>query len=435
MEPDIRYCKTRDGVSIAYYAIGEGPAVMQMGPIPFRHIRFQWEAPSSLDQQIAAFLTQRRRTFVQFDARGLGSSSRSDDFSLEAFVSDLEAVANELGDEPFDLVATSYSCPIAIAYAARHQERVAHLVLSQPFVNGAEALDTTTGRAIRALRGQSWDVYVDTAFHVIFRGDRSVAELMARIMRESASPEVIMQMYEAVDRFDVDRYLADVVTPTLVLSVPDPLVSLNQTRQVAARIRGAQFVTDDVPRLVAAGRFFGILDPTEDVTQSTSTTTIILFADIVDSTALTERMGDAVFRERARALDASLRGTITSGGGTPIDGKLLGDGVLATFPAAAQAIDAALRCSAAGNDGGLPLHLGIHAGDVIREQNNVFGGAVNIASRISGLSAPGEVLVSDVVRALARTSASVTFEDRGEHTLKGVGEPQRVYAVRSSGAS
>ena len=82
---------------------------------------------------------------------------------------------------------------------------------------------------------------------------------------------------------------------------------------------------------------------------------------------------------------------------------------------------------------GLSWYLGIHAGDVIREQNNVFGGAVNIASRISALSAPGEVLVSDVVRALARTSAGVTFEDRGEHALKGVGEPQRVWAVRREG--
>jgi class 3 adenylate cyclase len=142
-------------------------------------------------------------------------------------------------------------------------------------------------------------------------------------------------------------------------------------------------------------------------------------------------MGDDAFRVQARRLDAAMRSSIRECGGTPVDGKLLGDGVLATFPAAAQAIDAALRCAAAGNDGGLPLHLGIHAGDVIREQSNVFGGAVNIASRISGLSAPGEVLVSDVVRALARTSASVTFEGRGEHMLKGVTDPQRVYAVRA----
>jgi class 3 adenylate cyclase len=95
-------------------------------------------------------------------------------------------------------------------------------------------------------------------------------------------------------------------------------------------------------------------------------------------------------------------------------------------------LDAALRCAAACNDGGLPLHLGIHAGDVIREANNVYGGAVNIASRISGLSAPGEVLVSDIVRGLARTSAGVVFEDRGEHALKGIADPQRVFAVRPS---
>jgi len=79
-------------------------------------------------------------------------------------------------------------------------------------------------------------------------------------------------------------------------------------------------------------------------------------------------------------------------------------------------------------------HLGIHAGDVLREENNVFGGAVNIAARISGLSAPGEVLVSDIVRGLARTSAGVTFEDRGEQALKGVGEPVRVWAVVDNGS-
>src|SRR5439155_10005246 len=118
--------------------------------------------------------------------------------------------------------------------------------------------------------------------------------------------------------------------------------------------------------------------------------------------------------------------------GTTIEGKLLGDGVLATFPAASQAIDAALRCGIAGSAGGLPLHLGLHAGDVIREDGNVFGGAVNIASRICGLSAPGEMLVSGTVRDLARTSAGVRFEDRGEHNLKGVADTVRVYAIREA---
>jgi adenylate cyclase len=81
----------------------------------------------------------------------------------------------------------------------------------------------------------------------------------------------------------------------------------------------------------------------------------------------------------------------------------------------------------------LRLHLGIHAGDVIREGNNVYGGAVNIAARIAAASEPGEVLVSDTVRSLGRTSAGVTFDDRGEHELKGVGEPQRLFVVRGGG--
>jgi len=104
------------------------------------------------------------------------------------------------------------------------------------------------------------------------------------------------------------------------------------------------------------------------------------------------------------------------------------------FTSARQAIEAALACGEAGDAAGLPLHLGLHAGDVIREENNVYGGAVNIASRISGLSAPGEVLVSRTVADLARTSAGVSFEDRGEYTLKGVAERQRVFAVRKDSA-
>jgi adenylate cyclase len=64
----------------------------------------------------------------------------------------------------------------------------------------------------------------------------------------------------------------------------------------------------------------------------------------------------------------------------------------------------------------------------------VYGGAVNIASRVCGLCAPGEILVSATVRDLARTSAGVTFEDRGEHALKGIEDAVRVFAVRTEGA-
>src|SRR2546429_3251997 len=157
----------------------------------------------------------------------------------------------------------------------------------------------------------------------------------------------------------------------------------------------------------------------------------ILSADIADSTALPERAGDTAFRAKARDLDAALRSVIREHSGTAIEGKLLGDGVLAVFISARKAIEAALACASAGEHAGLPLHLGLHAGDVIREDNNVYGGAVNIASRISGLSAPGEGLVSETVRSLARTSAGVRFEDRGGQCFKGAGEKGRVWGGTS----
>ncbi len=164
-------------------------------------------------------------------------------------------------------------------------------------------------------------------------------------------------------------------------------------------------------------------------------TAIILFLDIADSTALTTQLGDAAYREKERRLDASLRAAITEAGGTPVEGKVLGDGVMAVFTSARQAIDAAVRCRDLGNEAGLPLHVGIHAGDVVREVDqdgraNVHGGAVQVAARVQGEAAPGEILVSATVRDLARTSADVEFEDRGEHELKGIPEPVRLYEVR-----
>ena len=123
----------------------------------------------------------------------------------------------------------------------------------------------------------------------------------------------------------------------------------------------------------------------------------------------------------------ALRAAIRAAGGTPVEGRLLGDGVLAVFGSARQAIAAAHDCACAGAAASLPLHLGLHAGDVIEEDGNVYGGAVNIAARVAALAAPGDVVVSDTVRGLARTSAGAVFTDRGEHALKGVSEPLRIW--------
>jgi class 3 adenylate cyclase/pimeloyl-ACP methyl ester carboxylesterase len=434
--PTIRYAKTSDGVSIAYYAIGGGQAGVYMPAIPFRHIQRQWEIMPQ-DRQIAELVVSRGRRLVQFDPRGMGSSSHVETFNLEGFVADLEAVVDALDLESFDLTAVTYSTPVAMSYAARHPERLSRLVLIGPFSHGSTALDTPIGSALRAIRGQDWEIYTRTVMQIIVGWEQTDgARQMSTILREAIRPEDLLKIMDTVESFDVADLLAQVRVQTLVVHLSaSQLIPVEHSRAVAAGIPGAEFAAASAgEELLVVGRYLGLLGdapPAADTqTAAPAATAIILFADIADSTALTERLGDAAFREKARALDESLRRAISSNGGQAIDGKLLGDGVLATFGAAREAIACAQACHAAGSHAGLPLHIGVHAGDVIREENNVFGGAVNIAARVAGEAAAGETLVSQTVRELARTSAGVSFEDRGERALKGVGEPVRLFAVR-----
>src|SRR5439155_15314335 len=228
------------------------------------------------------------------------------------------------------------------------------------------------------------------------------------------------------------QYLDRVQVPTLVVHRPhDSAVPRAATEFVASRLPTCRFVVVESRKEyqeTIREFLWEQSSPSSEAAIGTGTA-IIIFADIVDSTGLTERLGDTAFRDKARALDEAMRGAIRTNGGTAVEGKTLGDGVLAVFTSAKQAIACARACHEAAGAAGLALHAGIHAGDVIREADNVYGGAVNIAARIAAKAAAGETLVSETVRELARTSAGVIFEDGGEHSLKGLGEAVRVFAV------
>jgi class 3 adenylate cyclase len=171
----------------------------------------------------------------------------------------------------------------------------------------------------------------------------------------------------------------------------------------------------------------------EEIEEIPEGTVTILFADIADSTMLTEKLSDSAFRDESRKLGEMLKKAITACDGKMVEGKLLGDGVLAVFKSANKAIDCAIRLNDAANATILRLHIGLHAGDVIWEGKNIYGGAVNIAARISDKSAPGEIIVSETVRSIARTSTKVSFEDRGFHNLKGVSDPHRLFSIKPDG--
>ncbi len=441
MEPRIQYAKTSDGVSIAYWVMGSGPTLVWM------------ELPSHLQAERKLLPEQRTiykdvsriATLVRYDHRGFGLSERAiSAFPIEALVSDLEAVVDKLGLTTMVLLAGGgFTPPVAISYAAAHPERVSKLVL----LHGVARIPPQLHKQLQALLllGRDWR-FVSESFYRLALGweDEERSRVFAALWREAVTYDTFRAFWRDAGQWDARDQLPNVVTPTLLVHwVDSPVVGPEYSREIASLMPDARAAFLDRPTskergaqsLAAIASFLFGPDAARSESPTVAAshgTAIILFADIVDSTALTERLGDTAFRAKARDLDAALRTTIRDNAGTAIEGKLLGDGVLAVFTSARQAIEAALACAKAGAEASLPLHLGLHAGDVIREENNVYGGAVNIASRISGLSAPCEVLVSETVRSLARTSAGVRFEDRGEQSLKGVGEAVRVWAVREA---
>jgi len=434
MQPQIQYVRTSDGVNIACCAMGEGT------PLVYASNAWgdlQWYTYNDATRTRVDAIAASGWRIIRYDGWGMGSSDRDvTDFSLEARLRDLEAVVDHMALERFPLCGYGQGGPAAILYSLRHPERVSHLVLVNSFASGSAYYEKIPAmRAIIGLRDvveEQWEFFTLTlASAARGFGDAVAAQKTAALFRSSMAPAAFLSYVEESRKIDLLDALPDVSVPTLVVVDTSGFATDDVTRPLAAHIPGARLVsTDDYTRELTSF-LGGGSHPRATTPALPSGTAVILFADIVDSTAMTERIGDAAFRDRARQLDQRLRAAIREASGVPVEGKLLGDGVLAVFSSARQAIDAAVLCAASGGEFGLQLHLGIHAGDVIREGDNVFGGAVNIASRISGLSAPDGVLVSATVRDLARTSAGVEFEDRGEHAFKGVGEAVRVYAVRA----
>ena len=440
MEPRIQYAKTSDGVNIAYTTLGEGAPVFWLADPPWSNLRLEGRI---LDLPVLA----QRRMVVRFDARGLGLSDREvEDLTLQARCHDIEAVANALGLWAFHLVGVGFSGALAVAYAAGHGECVSRIALVNAFARAADVTATPQARVLIEMLTADWEMFTENLGALTFGWGRKRSVQGAEFVRASVTQEGLQRGLQAISSADVSAILPRISAPTLVIQHGGlKFLSMEQGRELAAAIPNARLAV--LEGTWAGGnkllfetidQFLGESDEPTELPALPSGTAIILFADIAGSTALTERLGDAAFREKARDLDTTLRTIIRERSGTPIEGKLLGDGVLAVFTSARQAIEAALACGRAGDDASLPLHLGLHAGDVIRESDpdgraNVYGGAVNIASRISGLSAPGEVLVSETVRSLARTSAGVQFEDRGEQALKGVGEKVRVWSAREGG--
>jgi len=196
MEPRVQYAKTSDGVSIAFWTLGEGAPPVVSLPSLLPALRVWWRIP---DVRHAYERFAKKRMLVQFDGRGRGLSERNvTNFSLDALVLDLAAVVDQLELERFALSASLAAGPPAIAYAVAHPERVSRLVLWNSYARGVDFWDAPRQRAFRAMREADWQTYSETLASVFFGGPD-----IAPLIRESATPELYKAFMDASREFDV----------------------------------------------------------------------------------------------------------------------------------------------------------------------------------------------------------------------------------------
>jgi pimeloyl-ACP methyl ester carboxylesterase/DNA-binding CsgD family transcriptional regulator len=249
----VRYLRTEDGVRLAWAEIGEGPVLIKAANW-LSHLEYELESP--LWGHWFRFFGNHFR-FLRSDDRGCGLTDRDvDDLSFDRWIDDIEAVANASGvEEPFSLLGVSAGAAICVAYAARHPERVSHLILYGGYARGwARRGDSEGERQYRAMLelirigwGKENPVFRQV-FTSRFLPGASEAQIgwYNELCRRTSTGEMAARLLEARSRVEVTDLLGTIRVPTLVIhSRGDEVCPISEGRLLAAGIPGAQFVELD----------------------------------------------------------------------------------------------------------------------------------------------------------------------------------------------
>jgi class 3 adenylate cyclase len=440
---ETRYAKTPDGVYIAYQVVGEGPlTILEISDGTLFPIDATGEQPRW--QEFVTRLEAFSR-LIRFDLRGIGMSdpvSGASPPTAEQWATDALAVLDAEGVGAAALLAASYGGLSAIFLAATHPDRVRALVLVNAFARLVRADDYPEGipeSVIDRFREQLVDPAETTTDDLplmapALAGDAAFRQWWRRTGRRGASPATASSVFRMQMGTDVRPLLADIRVPTLVVHSRDnQFVRFAHGRYLSERIPGARLVelagADHVPWAVDAdvsGDIEEFLTGARHAPVSDRLLAAVLFTDIVSSTEHAASAGDRAWRDLLDRYDVMADRQVERFGGRLV--KTTGDGTLATFDGPARAT----QCAAAIRDAvaqiGLEIRAGIHIGEIERRGDDIAGIAVHVAQRVSATARSGEVLVSRTLVELVAGSG-LTFEDRGDHDLRGVPGVWRLFAL------
>jgi class 3 adenylate cyclase len=431
-----RFAKVGD-VHIAYQVVGDGPIDILFVDTWVHHVEAVWDFPdfARLLRRLASF-----GRLIHFDRRGTGLSDpvpldRLPDFDTQ--VEDVVAVLDAAGSDRPAIVGTNDGTLVAILLAAAHPERCESLVLFAP----------TAKHELEG--GPSIESVEDVVNMIMNAGDDSGLEWLApsrvgddvfdgrllKLQRNSVRRGAMGHYYRQTMMSDVHDTLPRITIPTLVLNrTGNRVVPIEHSKDVAARIANARFV--ELPgedHLLFSQGIDRVGDEIEEFLTGARTgadpdrlLTTLLFTDIVDSTTRAADWGDRRWRDLLDQHHAVVRAQLERYAGREV--ATTGDGFFASFASPTQAVRCALEVAEAVEKLGVKIRAGVHTGEVEVRGNDLGGLAVHIAARVSAAAGAGEVVVSSTVKDLLAGTA-VTFDDRGEHELKGVPGSWRLFSV------
>jgi pimeloyl-ACP methyl ester carboxylesterase len=250
LKQEIRFCKARDGVRIAYSTMGHGPPLLKAAHF-LTHLEYDLQTPvwrPWLEE------LSRDRTLVRYDARGCGLSDRDvGEISLDRWLDDLEAVVDAVGLERFALFGGGQGSMTSVAYAVRHPKRVTRLVVYSGYARGLMRRNPTPeqvrhGRLVADLIELAWG-QDNPAFRQVFTSlfvpgsSPEVVDWFNELERVSTSPECAARIVRAFFEADVSELARRVVCPTLVAHVRgDTRIPFEEGRLLAGLIPGARFL-------------------------------------------------------------------------------------------------------------------------------------------------------------------------------------------------
>jgi class 3 adenylate cyclase/pimeloyl-ACP methyl ester carboxylesterase len=433
---NIRYVRS-GGAAIAYQVVGNGPTDLLFVPDYMSNLVYGWEWRRWREfyDELASF-----SRLILLDKRGTGLSDHGGGFAtLETRMEDVRAVLDAVGSRKTAVLGAQEGCSMACLFAATYPERTTALILFQPASRGTEdANEAQEWELALADTRERWgtqefsDEMLMEAAPSLAANDEDRA-WFANWLRVGASPAAAYALNRTYAETDLRDILPAVRVPTLLLYRGD--VMENPARDVQRRIPDARliripgddfwgiFLSPEIPTEIE--RF---LSGAEEAAEPDRVLLTVLFTDVVGATARAAELGDSAWGDLLTRHHGVIRREVTRYRGREVD--TAGDGLFAAFDGPARAIRCADAIRKGLRDLQLDVRLGVHTGECELIGDKPAGIAVHTGARIAAAAAAGEILVSRTVKDLVAGSG-ISFDDRGEHALKGVPDEWRLYAVTS----